>query len=113
MIDFVGPLLALKYSKETVNKIKQTVCLIVNGQNQEAIRILDTIGARDNPQFGYEIISASVFYYKGMAESNLGNNTSARFYLDIVEKIPTWRVVTGRQTLKDIKEEARKLKFKL
>lgn len=113
MINFVGPLLALKYSKETVEKIRQAVNLIVNDRNQEAIRILDTIGARDNPQFGHEIISASVFYYKGMAESNLGNNISAQFYLNIVEKIPTWRVITGRQTLKDIKEEARKLKFKL
>ena len=113
MINFVGPLLDLKYSASATNAIEQAVELICDDRNVEAIRILDTIGARAKPQYGHEIISAVVFYYKGMAEANLGNIDSARYYLEIVEKIPSWRVIFGKETLNDVKEEARILKFKI
>lgn len=104
---------ALKYSVSSTKKIEYAVSLICNGHDIEAIRVLDTIGARANPQYGHEIISATVFYYKGMAEFNLGNEESALFYLSLVEGIPSWRVLYGRSTLLEIKEEARKLKFRI
>lgn len=113
MINIIKPLLSLNYSSQATNSIKKAVELICEDKNAEAIRILDTVGARAKPQYGHEIISAVVFYYKGYAEKNLGNYDSARFYLELVEKIPSWKVIFGKDTLNDIKEEARMLKYKL
>lgn len=105
-------LLSGKYSTESTRKIFKAVELL-GKDDEEALRILDTIGTRSNPSYGHEILSAAVFYYKGIAAYNLGRDKDAKFYLDIVDNIPSWYVVFGRSTLKDIKEEARKLKFKI
>ena len=53
--------------------------------------------------------SVSKFKYYG----NLDRVDDSIFYLDIVEKIPSWYVISGRSTLNDIKEEARKLKYQI
>ena len=101
-----------KYSVESTNKMMEAVNLL-NIDSEEALRILDTIGARPNPEYGNEIISAITYYLKGVASYDLGRERDAIYYLGLVEKIPSWYVVMGRRTLNDIKEEARKLKFKI
>lgn len=101
-----------KYSTESAKKIFDAVQLIYH-DDAKALRILDTIGARSNPEYGHEIISAAVFYYKALASYNLDRVDDSIFYLDIVEKIPSWYVISGRSTLNDIKEESRKLKYQI
>ena len=109
---FLPVLLSGKYSVESSKKLKEAVNLIYH-DSEEAIRILDTIGARPNPQYGNEIISAAVYYYKGLASYDLNRIQDAKYYLGLVEKIPSWYVVLGKRTLNDIKEEAKKLKYKI
>lgn len=111
-IPLLNAFLVGKYSAESTKKIIDAVQLI-NNDDEAAIRILDTIGARANPQYGHEILSASVFYFKALALYNLDRVDDAIFYLDLVETIPSWYVIMGRDTLNDIKEEARKLKYKI
>lgn len=103
---------AVKYSTESAKKITEAVQLIYHN-DAKALRILETIGARANPKYGHEIISAAVFYYKALASFNLDRTNDSIAYLDVVEKIPSWYVIYGRSTLNDIKEEARKLKFQI
>lgn len=109
---FLPILLSGKYSVESTKKLKEAVNLIYH-DSEEAIRILDTIGARPNPQYGNEIVSAAVYFYKGVASYDLGRERDAIYYLSLVEKIPSWYVVMGKSTLMDIKEEAKKLKYKI
>lgn len=110
-ITFLRILLSGKYSVESTKKLKEAVNLIYH-DSEEAIRILDTIGARPNPK-GNEIIRAAVYFYKGVASYDLGRERDAIYYLSLVEKIPSWYVVMGKSTLMDIKEEAKKLKYKI
>lgn len=109
---FLPLLLSGKFSTESTIKLKKAVELIYH-DSEEAIRILDTIGARPNSQYGYEIISAAVYYFKGLASYDLDRIQDAKYYLGLVEKIPSWYVVFGKSTLNDIKEEARKMIYKI
>lgn len=113
MDDLFGLLLKVFFAGQislfTQEKLQKAVELLYTDP-AEANRILDTIGARQRPRYGQEILSAAVFYYKGIASDLLGRDRDAVFYLDIVEEIPSWYVIYGRATLEDIKEEARQLK---
>ena len=112
----LGPLAPIFLSGKDSTQSTKIILKAVNmlgKDDEEALRILDTLGARENASYGHEILSAAIYYYKGYAAYNLGRDKDAKFYLDIVENIPSWYVVFGRSTLKDIKEEARKLKFKI
>lgn len=113
MINPIPIYLAHKYAKDAGESIERAVNYLSKGDNGAAIRELDCIGARSKPAYGHEIISAIVFYLKGLAESNMGNKDSAIFYLDIVDGISSTFVFKGRRTLLEIKEDARKLKFQL
>lgn len=99
-------------SFNSARKLKKAVDLILV-DNEEAIRILDSIGASTSPPYGKEIISAAVFYYKGVALNSLKRYQEAKYYLGLVEEIPSWYVMYGKNTLKDIKKEARELKERI
>ena len=77
---------------------------------KDGLKILDSIGVGSNPGFGKEIIGASVYYMKALFYQALSDDTMAKYCLNVVEEIPQWYVIYGRDTLLDIKEEARKLR---
>lgn len=87
-------------------KLKKAVDLI-QYDNEEALRILESIGASTNPPYGKEITSAAVFFYKGVVLHALHRDAEAKYNLRLVQLIPTWYIVFGKSTIEDIKNSAK------
>lgn len=104
-------------AKEAEEKFKKVLDLYYNrhelSKNKEALCLLDSIGASSKPAFSEECLTAGVYYLKALFLAAQNDNDSAIYCLNVVDDIPLWRTLFGRETLKDIKEQAKLLKYEL
>ena len=79
-----------------------------------ALTQLDSLNLPVVPKYGMEPATAGVyflealFYYYGKHDLDAANSC-----LEVVLRIPEWRVIYGKQTLIEIKEEAEKMKTEI
>lgn len=76
-----------------------------------ALTLLDSLDLPSNPKYGLELSTAAVYYLEAFFFFyGKQDKESAIMCLGVVDDIPEWRVIYGKQTLLEIKEEAKKLR---
>lgn len=78
-----------------------------------ALLLLESLGLKPDSEYGYELATAAVYFNKALFYNAKGDADSALSCLQVVAEIPEWRVIYGKKTLLDIKEEAKKLKTEI